>query len=163
MKVTTRIDSITSQYRWKGKKLPLILCSVFAESLIKSVKKSEEKPVHLCNTYTSIFTQGTNIEDRGQSSFLQFDIGTSVTDGFHDCFLHVYLKKDQNPPIASCRLTFWTLFFFLRGLLLWKQDKVDHFSLSSGRKFLRSLCRGIELPILLSLNGPQPATTSDIA
>ena len=55
--------------------------------------------------------------------------------GLHDCFLH--LKKDRNPPIASRRLTFWTLCFFLRCPLLWKQ-KCQLFFLSSRGKFLRS-------------------------
>ena len=66
------------------------------------VLKSEEENSSIYSSLlnTSIFTLARYILWRPRAKFLVIQFPWSL-----------HLKEDQNPPIASCRLTFWTLSF----------------------------------------------------
>ena len=98
----------------------------------------KQKHLNLFTTNTSIFTLPRYKQWSPIFAVRRWTI-LSATDGLHDCFSH--LKKDRNPPIASRRLTFWTLCFFPQRSALIKTKQWQPFFLSSSRNILRSLCR----------------------
>ena len=146
-KLTVSIDRLSMTFKVDGNgknyfRDDFLFC--VSLPLNHTVQKSEDKNILIYLPLIRVFSlyHGTDSDNRGRSSFLQFVVGLFTCKCHWWCTWLLFTpKKDRNPPIASGRLTFWTLCFFPQRSVLIKTRQCQSFFLSLRGNIFRSLWR----------------------